>query len=278
MKTPKLALGLTVSQVARAAGVSVRALHHYDEIGLLRPSARSDAGYRLYDQRDLERLQQIMFFRALELPLDEVAKIMNAPAFDVRATLLGQRELLINRLAHCHALIDAVDAAIARLAPQDSDRKGDTTMTKAPETNELEKQGETLFSAFKDFKPEDYEAEAEQRWGHTDAYKESKIRTARYREEDWKVIKAESGATLLRLADELAKGTPPDAPAAMDAAEAHRQHIERWFYTCPPSMHRGLGQLYVNDTRFTANIDKIRPGLSAYAEKAFAANAARQGG
>src|SRR5688572_12406689 len=115
MKKPTRAAGLTVSQVARTAGVSVRALHHYDEIGLLRPSARSDAGYRLYNQSDLERLQQIMFFRALELPLDEVARIMTAPAFDVKATLRGQRELLIERLAHCHALIAAVEAAIARL-------------------------------------------------------------------------------------------------------------------------------------------------------------------
>jgi DNA-binding transcriptional MerR regulator len=234
MKKPEKPVGLTVSQVARTAGVSVRALHHYDEIGLLRPSARSEASYRVYDRADLARLQQIMFFRALELPLEEVA----------------------------------------------DNSEGTTTMTTKKEgtDSDLEQQGGTLFSAFKDFKPEDYEADAEQRWGHTDAYKESKARTARYREDDWKVIKAESGATLQRLADELAKGTPPDAPAAMDAAEAHRQHIERWFYSCPPIMHRGLGQLYVNDARFTANIDKIRPGLSAYAEKAFAANADRRDG
>jgi DNA-binding transcriptional MerR regulator len=263
-------MGLTVSQVSRIANVSVRALHHYDEIGLLVPSARSDAGYRLYDDADLARLQQILFFRALELPLPEIARIMNDPAFDVAAALRYQREMLIEKLARSHALIRAVDAALAEI------EKGTIVMSnEQPKTSKSASETGEMFSPWQDFKQEDYEAEVEQRWGNTEAFKESKRRTARYTKEDWAVIKAEGGAALTALADLLAAGTPPDAPAAMDAAEAHRAHITRWFYACSPAIHRGLGELYCNDPRFTVNIDKLRPGLSAYARAAFAANADR---
>src|SRR5262249_34912526 len=103
---------LTVSQLARLAGVSVRTLHHYDEIDLLRPSARSSAGYRLYGQKDLERLQQVLFFRELGFPLEEIARIVRDPAFDVRAALLMQRRLLSEKAVRIKALIRAVDAAL----------------------------------------------------------------------------------------------------------------------------------------------------------------------
>ena len=271
-------MALTVSTVARLTGVSVRALHHYDEIGLLRPSGRSEAGYRLYDEGDLARLQQIMFFRALELPLEEIARIMSDPDFDVVATLRSQREMLVARVASTHALIGAVDAAIERIASPAPRRGGDATMRdKAKEHPTIEDRANEMFAAFtfKDFKPEQYEAEAEQRWGNTDAFKESKRRTARYTKADWELIKQEAAAVYLRLGDLMAAGEAPDAPAVLDAAEAHRQHISRWFYDCSYEIHAGLGELYVNDARFTANIDRARPGLSAYLRAAFAANAAR---
>src|SRR4051812_45990271 len=108
-------MAFTVSEVARIAGVSVRALHHYDEIGLLRPSGRSEAGYRLYSQPDLDRLQQVMFFRALEFPLEEIARIMKDPEFDVGAALRMQRQLLTAKAVHVRGLIAAVDDAILRL-------------------------------------------------------------------------------------------------------------------------------------------------------------------
>ena len=128
---------------------------------------------------------------------------------------------------------------------------------------------------FQDFRPEDYAAEAEQRWGDTEAYRESKRRTAGYTQRDFAAVKAESEALFGRLAALLDAGAAPTTTAAMDAAEEHRQHIERWFYPCPKTLHRGLGELYVNDPRFTANIDRVRSGLAAYACAAFCANAER---
>src|SRR5215468_2270868 len=105
----------TVSQVARMTRLSVRALHHYDEIGLLVPSARTEAGYRLYGDRDLERLQQILFFRELAFPLEEIARILDDPKFDRRAALLSQRAMLQERAAQAGALIAAVDRALEAL-------------------------------------------------------------------------------------------------------------------------------------------------------------------
>lgn len=248
---------LTVSQVAGVAGVSVRALHHYDEIGLLRPSGRSAAGYRLYSDADLVRLQQILFYRALELPLDEIVRILNDPAFDVGAALRVQRELLAEKALRVQALVSAVDAAIARLKREEP------------------MQHHEIVSMFEGFDPQQYEAETEQRWGDTAAFKESKRRTARYTADDWQKIKAESAEIFAALAALMTAGAPADGAPAMAAAEAHRQHISRWFYDCPRAMHRGLGRLYVDDPRFTANIDKAGPGLAEYAAAAFAANAAR---
>jgi DNA-binding transcriptional MerR regulator len=253
-------MAYTVSQVAKLSGVSVRALHHYDEIGLLRPARRSDSGYRLYSQADLQRLQQVLFFRSLELSLEEIARIMADPEFDVLTALRMQRQMLAEKAVRMSALIDAVDNAIETL------EKG-TTMG-----------DEAMFEVFKEVGRDQLEAwnkEAEQRWGEGDAWKESKRRTAGYTKEDWEKIKAESGAIFQRLAALLEAGKAPTDVEAMDAAEEHRLSIDRWYYPCPKSMHRGLGELYVNDARFTANIDKIRPGLSLFCREAFRANSER---
>lgn len=250
-------MSLTVSQVARLAGVSVRTLHHYDAIALLRPSGRSEAGYRLYEQEDLQRLQQVLFFKELGFPLEEIARIVKDPAFDLRAALLMQRELLGERASRLQALIRAVDAAL------EAHEKG-TTMTK-----------EEMFEVFGDFDPAQYEDEARERWGQTDAYKESARRTKKYGKKDWELIKAEGDAIQRDMAAQLEAGRAPTDPAVMDLAERHREYIGRWFYPCSYEMHRGLGELYVNDSRFTETFERVRPGLARFTAEAFRANAER---
>lgn len=253
-------MSLTVSQVAKLAGVSVRTLHHYDEIGLLQPSGRSEAGYRLYEQPDLQRLQQVLFFKELGFPLEEITRIVRDPAFDLRAALLMQRRLLTERATRVQALIGAVDAAL------DSLEKG-TVMTK-----------EEMFEVFGDFDPSKYEDEVQQRWGNTEAYKESARRTKRYTKQDWVRIKAEGEQIQRDLAAHLEAGHAPTDPAVLEVAERHRAYISRWFYPCSYEIHRGLGELYVNDPRFTENIDKLKPGLAAFTREAFRANAERAAG
>ena len=128
---------------------------------------------------------------------------------------------------------------------------------------------------FGDFRPEDYEEEVGARWGDTDAYAESNRRVASYTKSDWTVLRDESGEISQAFLALIAAGAPGDGAAAMDVAEQHRQHLARWFYDCPPAMHRGLGRMYVDDARFTASVNAAGPGLATYMQVAFAANADR---
>lgn len=252
-------MALTVSHVARLAKLSVRALHHYDEIGLLSPSERSEAGYRLYTQADLQRLQQVLFFRELGFPLEEIRRILGDPSFDLRSALRMQRQLLSERSARLDALLGAVDAALDAL------EKGKTM------------DQEKMFEAFGDFDPTKYEAEVKERWGDTEAYKESARRTARYTKQDWQEMKAEQDRIGKAMAELLGAGRAPTEPAAMDLAEQARLHISKWFYPCSHTLHRALGEMYVSDSRFTENIDRTRPGLAKFTRDAILANAERHG-
>jgi DNA-binding transcriptional MerR regulator len=251
-------VSLKVSEVAAIARVTVRTLHHYDRLGLVAPRARSRAGYRLYAPQDLERLQQVLFFRELGFPLREVRRIMTDRRFDQTAALAAQRSLLMKKMEQLGAIVDAVDRAIAASAAgrHDMDTK-------------------QMFAGVRGFEPYEYEAEVERRWGATDARREAGRRTAKYTVEQWKDIKAEAAKITRDLADRFDAGTPPADRAVMDVAERHRQHIDRWYYPCSRAMHVGLGNMYVADPRFAENYEKVRTGLAAYMRDAIAANAKR---
>jgi hypothetical protein len=135
---------------------------------------------------------------------------------------------------------------------------------------------EERFEVFGDFDPDEYSTEAEGRWGDSDAYKESQQRVARYSKQDWLTIKAEGGDITRRLAEAMSEGADPAGEMAMDLAEEHRQHISRWFYECSYEIHRGLGDMYVADPRFTATYEAVAQGLAAFISAAIHANAARR--
>ena len=252
-------MSYTVGQLAALAHVTVRALHHYDEIGLLTPSARTEAGYRRYSERDLERLQQLLFYRELGFPLDQIAALLEGET-DPAAHLRTQRRLLNERITRLQAMVNAIDR-----------------------TMEAKEMGFTLkpeerFEVFGDFVPEDHEAEARARWGSSPAFDESQRRAAKYTKEDWLQLKKEAGDTVEGLAAAMRAGVPADSVQAMDLAERHRQHITRWFYDCSFEIHRGLGELYVTDQRFTKHYEAAAPGLAAYLRDAILANAGRADG
>ena len=123
---------------------------------------------------------------------------------------------------------------------------------------------EERFEVFGEHDPAQYDAEVEERWGETDAYAQSKRRTAAYTKDDWVRIKAEGEDIEARFAAALRSGVPADSAQAMDLAEEHRQQISRNFYDCPPEMHAGLGRMYVEDERFTAHYEQRAPGLAQY--------------
>ncbi len=253
-------MSYSVGDVARLAGVTVRTLHHYDEIGLLSPSGRSPAGYRRYAEADLERLHQILTYRELGFSLEQIAQILADPGTDLMDHLRRQHRLLRERLERLKKIIDTIEVMMearqvgVRLTPQER------------------------FEVFGDSDPAQYEDEARRRWGDTEAYRESQRRAARYSKEDWQRIKAETGDLYQRIAAAMRDGKPADSPEVMDLAEEHRRQISRWFYDCGYDMHRGLAEMYVTDHRFTENIDRNGEGLAVYLREAILANAARQAG
>ncbi|MGP4090605.1 MerR family transcriptional regulator [Streptomyces sp. KR55] len=250
-------MSYSVGQVAGYAGVTVRTLHHYDDIGLLVPSERSHAGHRRYNDADLDRLQQILFYRELGFPLDEVAALLDDPDADPRAHLRRQHELLTARIEKLQKMAAAVEHAMEA-------RKMGINLTP-----------EEKFEVFGDKDPEQYADEAEARWGNTEAYAESQRRTASYTKEDWKRMQAEVADWSERYDALMVAGEAPTGERAMDMAEEHRQHICRWFYECPYELHQCLGEMYVSDERFKAFYDSMRPGLAEHLRDAITANAAR---
>ena len=247
---------LTVGQVAQTFGVTVRTLHHYDEVGLLTPSERSRAGYRLYTADDLERLATIVTYRRLDLPLDEVAALLRGDGSSIEH-LRRQRDAVMSKVEELHGLVDAIDARLER------------------EMNEQPATREDLKEIFGDGFKDEYQAEAQERWGETGAWKQSAKRTQGYTVADWEQIKAETEQLGEQMVAAKRSGEPATSETAMDAAEAARQHMSRWFYDCSPQFHRNLGDMYVADPRFTKTYEDQEPGLAQYTRDAIHANADR---
>jgi DNA-binding transcriptional MerR regulator len=255
-----------VKEVAELSGLSIRALHHYDAIGLLVPSSRTAAGYRLYTEDDLLRLQQILIGRELGLSLEEIRRSLDDPGFDRRRALLEQRVALTRRAAQTSEMLRAIDAALAVIDSADVD---DGTSD--------EREGTTVDykKIFDGFDPTKYEDEVKQRWGNTEAYKISTKRVKSYTEEDWKRYREEQGAIYADAIAAMKSGKGSSDAGAMDVAERHRLSIDRWFYPCSSAMHCGLADMYEADQRFREHFDRAAPGLAAFLSAAIRANAQR---
>ncbi len=249
----------TVGELAKLAGVTVRTLHHYDRVGLLIPSGRTPAGYRVYELADVDRLQQVLVYRGLGFGLEEIAALLDDPDADAGEHLRRQHRLLLEQRDRTDAMVAAVEKEMEAL-------EMGNPMTP-----------QEKLEVFGDWLPEQYADEAEQRWGDTEAWAQSQARTGHYTKADWLEIKAETDDLERRLAAAVADGVPADGERAMDLAEEHRQQITRRYYDCPPELHACLGRMYVEDERFTAYYEGIAPGLAAFLATACRANAARQG-
>lgn len=233
----------TVQQLATLAHITVRTLHHYDELGVLKPSFVGKNGYRYYEDAELARLQQILFYRELEFPLTDIARIMNNPNFDVRAALEEQKQMVRKKRSRLDALLKGIDNAIH-----------------AMNTNAAQ-QPEEMYDVFQDDDVKQYQDEVKERWGSSDAYKESMKRVGKMTKGEMEKMKADGKAFLKRLAEAMEK--PVNDPDVQKLIAEHHAGIE-FFYTCPLPMYRNLGQMYVDDARFTAYYDAARPGLATW--------------
>lgn len=232
---------MRIGEVALLSGVTVRALHHYDKIGLLRPEGVTESGYRVYGTKELERLQQIMFFRELDFSLDEIGAILDAPDYDKNEVLLRHRTMLVSKRERIDGLIELVDKTL----------KGEKKMSFKE------------FDASKmDAERKKYADEARARWGNTEAYKESEKRAAGRTEEQWKAFD-ERGAAILKEFS-VNRHLSPKSDEAQALVKKWQDYISKNMYTCTDEILGCLGQMYVADERFKSNLDLNGEGTAEF--------------
>ncbi len=243
---------MTVKEVSRRTGVSIRTLQYYDKIGLLKATAYTRSGYRLYDEGSLERLQQILLFRVLEFPLKDIQRILSSPDFDRNKALQQQIELLELKKEHIEHLITFA-RGIKLVGGRDMD-----------------------FSVFDSKKLETYAKQAKESWGKTEAYREfeekSQGRTAE--------AEGDIAQGLMTIFGELGqiRDTDPTGEAAQELVKKLQSYITRHYYRCTDQILLGLGQMYAAGGEFTQNIDAAGgPGTAAFANAAIQACCNRQG-
>jgi MerR family transcriptional regulator, thiopeptide resistance regulator len=224
----------------------VRTLHHYDHIGLVVPSVRTPAGYRGYTDADIERLHLVLVYRSVGMPLDEIRALLDDPNADELEHLCRQHKLLLEQADRLQHTIKAVEELM----------NGCRSGIQLTAEEQVEIFGTTAIG-------EEYAAEAEQRWGDTDAWKQSQQRVSKLTKQDWIAIKAEGNALLEALAQAKRRGIEPGSAEANELAARHRASIER-FYDCGDEMHRCLVEMYLADERFTRYYDDVDAGLAQY--------------
>ncbi len=245
----------TVGEVADLTGVSVRTLHHYDHIGHVVPSARSHSDYRLYTDADVERLHRVLVYREVGLSLEQIATLLDDPDRDELSTLEEQRRLLNERIDRLHRMVDALEELMAN-------KNNGITLTAAEQAE--------IFGH--DWPGQEWHAEAEKRWGDTDAWAQSRKRAAQMSKADLQAVKDEQDALMAALVAAKTSGIEPGSTEANALAQRHRASITR-FHDCDDEMHVNLAQMYLADERFTATYDDRAPGLAQWVHDIIVANA-----
>lgn len=239
----------TVNQLAKLAGVSARTLHYYDEIGLLKPSFVKENGYRCYQEKELLRLQQILFFRELDFSLEQIIQMLNSPDFDLEQALRAQRKLIQLKKARLAELEKTIGATIRNV------KKG-----KSMDSSKL-------FAGFDQDPIDQYKQEVQERWGQTEPYKQSTERMKHWTKADYARVEQDSHELTASFAQLMERGAAD--PQVQKLVARHHKHIEQ-FYDCPYEMYRALGQTYVDDPRFAKNYDSLKPGLAQFVRDAIA--------
>ena len=241
---------MKIKEFAEFTGVSVRTLHYYDEIGLLRAADVDRAtGYRFYDEQSLLRMQEILFYRELDFSLKSIGEILASPNYDKEKVLKEQKQLLILKKERLERLIHAIDRA---------------------------EKGEHVMKAFDNSEYETYKAEAQERWGKTDAYKEHAEKTKSYGKDKWSSLATDMDVILGAFAVCMKNGSAPDAEEPQGLVKKLQNHITENYYNCTDEILFGLGQMYVADERFKNNIDKHAAGTAEFIREAIAIYSKKQ--
>lgn len=238
---------LSISQTAKLAGVSVRTLHYYDEIGLLKPDFVDEQnGYRFYQDNALARLQEILFYKELEFKLNEIKDILTSKNYNREKALLRQKELFVIKKRRMEKIMSILDNCL----------KGEKTMSLNVFDNS---EYETAKSKYAD--------EARKLYGDTDAFKESENKTANYSKEKWNEVQEKGNVIMRQFANCLKEGHSPQSKEAQNLSNLWQEYITENFYSCTKEILAGLANLYIQDTRFKANIDSFQEGTAEFMSK-----------
>ena len=229
---------MQIKEFAEFTGVSVRTLHYYDEIGLLVPACVDEhTGYRYYDEDSLLRMQEILFYRELDFSLKSIGEILSSSNYDMNKALKEQKALLTLKKERLERLISAVDDAM---------------------------KGESVMRAFDNSEFEKYKAEAKEKWGKTDAYKEHTEKTKHYSKDKWDSLAGEMNDILAEFALCMKNDKGPDSAKAQNLVKMLQNHITENYYCCTNEILAGLGQMYDADERFQNHIDTHADGTAAF--------------
>ena len=249
---------MTVGEVSTLLGVSVRALHHWDESGLVHPSRRSDAGYRLYCETDIMRIQQVLVYRQTGMSLADIKEVLDEPGADAVTHLRRQRELLQGQVSHLQQMLLSIDTIL------DMQQLGGRLSL-----------AETVEIWGTDWDPV-YVEEARAQWGDTPEWAESYQRKARMSRDDWVQAHEETVALETALAEAMRNGVEPGSPEANALARWHRKDFNRWFEVST-SKQVIIARGYVADERYARYYDKRAPGLAAWLKDVIDACARSEG-
>jgi DNA-binding transcriptional MerR regulator len=236
----------SIKEMADLAGVSTRTLRYYDQLGLLIPAKTGDNGYRYYDHENLLRLQQVLFYRELDLPLREILLILDGPDFDPLAALKYHRQAITTRVKRLDKLLLTLDKTIGCMQ------------------GEIEMSEQEMFDGFDETQ---YEDEVRERWGDTPQYQESQRKWSSYTPAQKEEIKAEGGRITLRMVTDDSQARPDD-PGVQQAVEDYYRYLNKYFYSCEVEFLRGLAEMWVQDPRFAVNYERIRKGGAAFVREA----------
>ena len=229
---------MQIKEFADFTGVSVRTLHYYDEIGLMKPAQVDPiTGYRYYDEQSLLRMQEILFYRELDFSLKSIGDMLSSPDYDRQRALEDQKKLLTLKKERLERLILAIDGAA---------------------------KGENVMTAFDKHDFEKYKEEAKQKWGQTAAYQEHAEKTRNYTNQTWGELAEGLDRIMAEFALCMKRGETPDSSEAQQLVKTLQSHITDNYYTCNDQILLGLGQMYVGDERFRQNIDRHGEGTAQF--------------
>ena len=233
-----------IKEFAELTGVSVRTLHYYDEIGLLRPALVDKyTGYRFYDENSILRMQEILFYRELDFSLKTIDEILSSPNYNKEKALAQQKKLLIIKKERLENLISAIDDAV---------------------------KGKNIMTAFDNSEFENYKQEVREKWGKSDAYKEHTKKTKDYSKDKWNSLAEDMDEIMKEFSLCMKSGAEESSDEAQSLVKRLQEHITENYYSCTKEILAGLGQMYVCDERFRNNIDKHSDGTADFISKAIA--------